>query len=329
MPLGCKHYESSQLECEPLPTTSHRPTAAFLSSVLVACFVQFFVAGCASDTYHYGLSRDEFGTRPVAGRAEHQILIGGPRPCLDRIEKVVQSPRRWIGRLFRRPKLSAELKQQRRQEAIAFANNYFTANGIPDVNIDVRVYAPKLQWQRIAGNPHIAPVWRFTGGTASWLRYTLLPMRVLNSDRYDPFSNTLHLNSTRPLRALYESASAKEYHTERELAFIKIGKGTYAMLQYVPFVPLLHDWRASSDVLTYAATELEPEAEKKLYPVVYSRLGATAVSETISVVGLSPNAPFFTAPLLRVAGSVTGRVTGKAASREYSKPNRIDGQETF
>ena len=53
--------------------------------------------------------------------------------------------------------------------------------------------------------------------------------------------------------------------------------------------------------------------------MVYSRLGSTVVSETLSVVTLSPSAPFYTTPLLRVTGGIVGRLTGKAVLLERNR----------
>lgn len=286
-------------------------------------FVLF--SGCVADSYRYGVQKSAYSTTPIAQKIETEVLVGGTKPQLDRVESFVQAPRRWVGRVFRRPEVTPAQEQTQRVAAARMASGYLAANGMTDVNVDVRVYDPKLQWQRLQDNPEISPIWKYTGGTAGWLRYTLLPMRAFHTDHYDPFSNTLHLNSARPLQALYESALAKEYQKQRELGPFNLGTGTYAMLQNVPFVPLVHNANAASDVLTFADAHLASDADE-LYPMVYSRLGTSAVSEALSVVAL--DAPFYTTPALRVGGGITGRLAGKAVqmSGEESKgfkPNQL------
>lgn len=289
--------------------------------ILFACCL-LLPLGCVSSTYHYGLSRSEASRQPISRESQARVNIGGPSPRLDRIESVVQSPRRLLRKVFRRPEISPTTELHLRTEATQEAERFLSANGISDIDIDVRVYDPKLQWQRLRSNDQISPVWKYTGGTASWLRYTLLPMRAFRTDHYDPYSKTLHLNSARPMRSLFEAASVKEHERQRQIASLEIGSGTYAMLHYVPFVPLLHDAKTSSDLLTYANENLGEQADEELYPTVYSQLGRTAVSEALSVVSLTPDAPFFTEPLLRVGGSIAGRLVGRVAFNQQSPLRR-------
>ena len=272
------------------------------------------MTGCVSDVYRYGVEPATLSDLPLNNDSTPTIRVGGVQPDVDRIERFVQAPRRWARKTFRNQEWNPEAENEQREAAVQVATKYIVENGLDDINIDVRLYDPGLQWHRLKSNQQIHPIWKYTGGAAGWLRYTLLPMRAFHTDHYDPYTNTLHVNSARPLQSLFESASAKEFRRFRSLGGLPIGTGTYAMLQNVPFAPLLHNARAGSDILTYAERSLDDETESELYPLVYSRLGATAVSETLSVVTLAPDAPFYTAPLLRVAGGVSGRMTGKAAA---------------
>ena len=297
----------------------------------VSALCLFLFASCVADSYRYGLQNSKLTTTPISHELKTEVLVGGDKPQLDRVESIVQTPRKWVRQLFRRPELDESALQKQRTDAVQLASGFLAANGMDDVNIDVRMYDPKLQWQRMSENEDIAVVWRYTGGTASWLRYTLLPMRVFHTDHYDPYSNTLHLNSSRPFQALYESALAKEYQKQHKLGPVDVGKGTYAMMQNVPLVPIVHNFNAASDVLTFANANLDAESENILYPLVYSRLGTTAVSEALSVVNVAPNAPFYAAPLLRVGGGMTGRLAGKAALHEKAtigKDTRKAGKTT-
>ena len=237
-------------------------------------------------------------------------------PQVDRLEKVFQAPRRITRKLFGTPVPTSESETEQREHAIALASQYLSDNGMDDVRIDVRVYDPGLQWRRLQANSEVSPVWKYTGGVFHWLQYTAIPLRALQTDRFDPFTRTLHLNSTQPLQALVESASAKEYRKRRFIGDLELGRGTYAMLQNIPFSPLLHEVRAGSDALTYANLHLSDDEESRLYPAVYSRLGVTTVSEVLSVGTLAPDAPIYAGPLLRVAGRVTGELSGRAIANE-------------
>ncbi len=261
--------------------------------------------GCISPRYQYGVNPILNRAQPYVVATPNPVSYGGDVPGVDRIESIVQSPKTLFRKITRRPEPDPVVEQRKRKDAVDLASEYLAVNGLNEVYIDIRIYRPREQWQRLRSNPDVGPIWKYTGGTLNWLRYTILPMRAFHSDHYDPFTNTLNLNSTQPIEALYESALAKEYQIHPRL-----GVGAYAMLQYVPFVPLYHNARASSDVLTFSEHHLQGEWMDELYPLTYSRLGSTLVSEALSVVTISPNAPIFTSPLLRIAGGTAGRAAG-------------------
>lgn len=299
-------------------------TAKFWSRVGIPLTLSVLALGCASDRYHYGVGKVALhgpsaasGSQPNSGQL--RITHGGDHPTLDRVEKLVQTPGRWIGKMFGREQISDAEASVLRGEGFLLSRDYFLANGLTGINLDIHAYSPKLQWSRLVANKEIPPIWKYTGGTASWLRYTLLPHRVLHQNDFDPFTNTLSINSTRPLQGLYESAVAKEYFYHRD----DIGVGNYAMLQYVPFAPLWHHGRATQDVITYSDHHLDPELDKQLYPLVWARLGSTAVSETLSVFSVVPTDSFLAPTMLRISGSLAGRLAGKEiANKKYREEER-------
>ena len=230
-----------------------------LVATWLACVVAS--AGCVSDSYRYGVGTTLSQTKPLVPESANPISHGVPQPKVDRIENFVQSPKKLFRKIARRPALDPNAEAQQREAATELASEYLAANGLNEIFIDVRVYQPREQWERLKSNQDIKPIWKYTGGTLNWLRYAILPMRAFHSDHYDPFTNTLNLNSTQPTEALYESALAKEYQRHRRL-----GVGAYAIMQYVPFVPLVHNAKASSDVLTFSEHHLDGELTDELYP---------------------------------------------------------------
>lgn len=275
-------------------------------------------SGCIADSYRYGAKRE--GSIDPMAKSSHvwPVTYGESSPRLDRLEKLIQMPRQavreWSGKP---PEDPAEL-MARRIESVAMSQEYLQVNGLDSVYIDVRVYDPREQWRRLKSNDAMHPIFRYTGGSLSWLRYTVVPRRVLRSDHFDPFTNTLSLNSSDPARAILEAAQVKEFYRDRWL-----GRGTYATLQYVPLVPLVHQARVAGDALTYAEHHLSGRYLDELYPMSYAQMGSTAVSESLSLVTLSPGTPFFTRPLLSGAGRLTGRMAGQWAVRER-EPKPVD-----
>ena len=276
-------------------------------AILVGLSTSF---GCVKDTYQYGIDPSLDQSKPATPASINPISQGGELPRIDRIETFVQAPKKFLRKIARRPEPDPVVQDQRRIEAVALAQEYLAANGLSEVRIEVRDYQPREQWERLKANSSIRPIWKYTGGTLNWFRYTILPMRAFHTDHYDPYTNTLHINSTQPHEALFESALAKQFQSHSRL-----GIGTYVMMQFVPFVPLYHTAKASTDVLTFSERHLDGEVSAELYPLTYARLGSTAVSEILSVVSISPNAPIFTRPLLSVAGGTVGRSTGKTLAR--------------
>jgi hypothetical protein len=266
--------------------------------------------GCASDRYQYGTSSRTASLKPLGSEATNPVFIGGEHPFVDRLELVVQAPRRFGRRVVGRKTPSPAEATEFRKEAVELSQNYLAANGMDDVHIDVRRYEPGQQWKRIRKNDRISPLWKYTGGTLSWLRYTLIPGRAMQSDAYDVYANTISINSASPTSALYQAARAKEFQQHRF-------RGTYAMLQRAPLVPFYHNTRATSDVLSYAkAADQSDELLKQLYPTAYSRLASAGVSEALFFSPLPTDTPFVVEPAIRIVGGIIGRTAGRIAMRQ-------------
>lgn len=261
------------------------------------------MAGCVRDQYYYGISaKGTHPSVPCAVEANNPIAFGGDHPRVDKIEKVVQAPRRFLKDRFGNKEQAAVRPEQSRQEAVAVSQQYLIDNGLNDVCIDARCYEPKEQWRRLRENERVAPFWKYTAGTLDVVGYTLLPKRALHVDVYSPFTNTLSINSTEPCDALFQSARAKEYRKQRWL-------GTYAVLQHAPVASVIHHVNAASDVLTYAEVRGRSDLIRELYPNTYSEIGSAVVSDVMVFVPI-PNAPPLTTPVAKAAGKVTGRLMG-------------------
>jgi len=274
-----------------------------------------------SSSYHRGVYPSFAGNLEneqelsQAANLGNPVTIGGQYPRLDRIEKIVHAPKKWVFQAIGKDLPSPETTFEQREQAIDLVSDYLVINGLSDVSIDIRRYEPWEQWHRLQSNVEISPIWKYTGGSLNWLRYTLLPNRVFGIDRYDPFTNTLHLNSDRPLRSLYESASAKQYLLHRN----RLGVGNYTMLQFAPAAPVIHNFRSSSDLLTYDRHERNRQFENELYPLTYSRVGTAVASEVISITPFSSELSWYEAGFGRLVGGITGRLAGEAVVRNSTK----------
>ncbi len=262
--------------------------------------------GCARPTYEYGLAYRRDPKPDLT--AMNELTFGGDHPKLDRVESFLRYPinkiRQWIPRKEPVPDPVEE-----RRRSILKAQEFLVLNELTDVNIDVREYDPAEQWRRLRENDRIHPFWKYTSGTLAHLQYAWLPGRVFHYDSYNPYTNTLNINSSMPSMALYEAAEAKIIRGRRY-------PGTYLAACYLPIVPLVKDARIASDVLSYARVREEWELERQLYPQIYSALGADLVSQATSLVPAASYMPFYYKPLLSLAGRAAGGATGKAVVRE-------------
>ncbi len=280
------------------------------------CWVLILVStlsGCARSTYHYGLTnRSE--PKPTLDSV-NPLVFGGEHPKLDRLERRLHYPIDKIKRWFPRRDANVEPQELRRQ-ATYKAQEYLVLNELSDVNIDVREYDPATQWQRLKENDRIHPFWKYTSGTLAHLKYAWLPGRVFHYDDYNPYTNTLYVNSTSPATAVHQAAEAKIIRNKKL-------QGTYLAAQYLPIVPLIHDVRVANDVLSYARVRQEWEFEKQLTPSIYASFGADAVSQATSLVPGAAYMPFYYKPLLSLAGSAAGGVTGRAVVKQREVQQRV------
>lgn len=276
-----------------------------LARLLVPNFLMLaFLSGCVSDTYRYGISRKESLTRLPS--TPNAIVVGGHHPNIDAIERTVQYPGKVIRKWFPSKNPEAQVARDVRQlQAVQSASDYLDDNGLNGVNIDVREYNPKAQWNRLKSNTRIAPLWKYTGGTLYHLGYCVFPGRAFGFDHYNGFTNTLSINSLSSASAVFQAGYVKKIYAQRY-------PGTFIATTFMPIVPIISDSSVSSDVLSYARASVDWKLEKELYPQAYGRLGAGVVSTGASFVPGGTVLPFYTKPLLTRAGSAAGAATGKA-----------------
>ncbi len=270
--------------------------------------------GCATSNYQFGIDQparlksSSFRDANFGESASNPIASGGDHPKVDKLERMVQSPRRFFRKVTRRPEPTAAEIERNFNLSVSLSQTYFAANDLTDVFIDVRRYEPAEQWARLKANDEIAPIWKYTGGMLNHLRYTVLPHRAFGRDAYDPFTKTLHLNSAKPAVAVYHASESKQYQQQR---FI----GTYAVAQRVPLVPIAHSIASASEAISYARATEQTELESELYPATYSRVGAETISE-IATLGVFGDISFFEIPFLRLAGRSVGKITGEAVASQ-------------
>ena len=263
-------------------------------------------SGCVRNHYQYGLGKQ---FEPNTSELPNPLTIGGEHPRLDRMERVVQYPVKTFKKWFRDPKKPEVDPLVRQEQTLHVAQQYLVKNELQDVYIDVRQYDPKTQWARIKANPRISPFWKYTGGALKVATYSVFPGRVFHFNSYDPFSNTLSINSYNPKSSLYQAGMSKDYRS-------KYFQGTYAVLQNAPYVPIVQNANVASDVLTYARIHDLWELEKELYPTAYANLAASVVSDGFLFMPSSIVLPFYTSPLASMAAGAVGGASGRIVAKQ-------------
>lgn len=280
--------------------------------LLMLSLLLLVATGCGTRQYRYGVRANSqlVPLNSVAANG-NPVSFGGTHRTIDKIERIVQIPRQAYRKLLNRPNVTPAELESRLHQSAGLAQNYLSANGLGGINIDVRRYEPGIQWQRLKANDNISPIWKYTGGTISHLRYTLVPKRALRWNSYNVFTNTIHLNSATSVDSVYYAAEAKQHHQQRL-------PGVYAMAQYIPIVPLLHSSVVANDAIGYSKSTQDWELERELTPASYSKVARVAVIQAISL-GAFSNTVFPEVALLRWAGSEAGYAAGKAVAREREK----------
>lgn len=259
-------------------------------AVVIALLLILSITGCAVKSAGYcGLSSRQHlrSTSPQV-----QFIQGKPHPLLDRMQKLAEVPTRIIRWRSNTADTSAP------GESVEVLQDYMQENRLTDVPVLVNEYDPTGEWQRLRQNDRIAPGWRYTAGVVSVASYTLIPGRVIGQDHYNPFTNSLSVNSDRVSGSLNAAAYAKDIHAQEHAGF-------YAFAGSLPGLSLFKSTRAVNDVLQYAQAAGHWNLEREVYRGQYPLVAAESVSP----------AGYFVSPLAGIALTMGGGTVGYAVGR--------------
>jgi len=277
-------------------------------SLGLLCAQLAFAWGCAGRPYRYGEFSNSSGDGPLADAPQPVTFnYGQPHKSLDRMSDVVSWPRRIL-----RP--DEPDNRQITSETTEKLRRYLERNDLDDVHVAVRDYDPGEQWRRLRENRIVPPVSRYTFGLLSVANYSLLPGRVFGRNAYNPYTNTLYVNSESPALLLHEAAFAKNVRG-RPLP------GVYAVSSHLPFLAVWHEIDATRELVGYARADEDWDLEAESYREIYPRVGSQAVGGVVTFVPV-----WWGGPLLGIAGSAVGSMAGKTtlASRERQRDREID-----
>ncbi len=280
-----------------LKRTSHR--WIWLAVVCLICG-----NGCATVPYRYS----RFHPPEEDAQTEVVFDYGQPQKTLDSIA--------WVTGIWSRIlSLNSHVNNHDlTDETRAKLTAYLEENDLTDVLVRVNQYDPKGEWRRLRENRRVAAGWRYSAGLVSMAHYTLLPGRVFGGDTYNPFTNTLYINSDVSAVVLHEAAYAKDIHSQSH-------PGTYAVFNELPVMSLWRHTKGVNDILGYARTNDDWTVERETYRVVYPQMGVHSMSLTGTF------APWWEGILFTVAGATAGHVTGQVAISIRTKERDAQKEE--
>ncbi len=283
----------------------------FLMPWILLCGLLAMHVGCASNNYRYGRLNESLGPISSPAIAVQQDLQ--PHPKMDRIQnsfdRSINRIRVWWGRPIPTP----EQVQANRAQAMGTACVYLQQQGLDDVYVETQTYQPGQQWQRLKENQRIHPVWKYTGGSLSVLSSTIFPPRLFRRDSYNPFTNTLSLNSQ-------NSASSLSAAADVRLSVAARYPGVRAMAGWVPIVPVKQSIDNANEILSFTQAEGDFQFQRQLYPFAYRLVGRRIVLEAIPFTLGGQSLPFYATPALGVAGGAIGAGVGNVVADQWVGP---------
>ncbi len=246
--------------------------------------------GCSSgrDCYSRLTPREEL--RECSAAVHFQY--GKPNRFLDTLQLASELPARLMfgGRL--------KVDHNPTEETCQVLTDYLQENELSDVPVLVNCYDPIGQWRRLRESDRVEPAWRYTAGTVNWIAYTLIPGRVICRDSYNPFTDTLSINSGRLSDSLHAAAYAKDVQNRER-------PGSYAVVNSLPGVSLWKTTIAVNDVIAYARAKDSWQLESGVYRDQYPQ---------VAVKTMAP-AGYFLTPIGNIALALSGGAVGYAVGR--------------
>ncbi|HVU88431.1 MAG TPA: hypothetical protein VHD36_14010 [Pirellulales bacterium] len=266
---------------------------------LCASLLLSALSGCKIAPYQYGHFHEDGEQGPETVTVEY----GKPNKTLDGIGKIVGFPAKILpmNAKINDHEISRTTENKLRE--------YLARNDLNDVAVFINHYDPKRQWQRLRDNKRVGAGWRYTAGAISVIGYTVFPGRIFGGDSYNPYTNSLYLNSDVSAMVLREAAYSKDVHSQKM-------PGTYAVIQDLPVLGLWSDTLAVRDVIGYAREQGDWEVEKEAYHVLYPQMGIASTS----IGGMFLSSAWWGGAALGAGGAAVGHVAGRtAAKREQAK----------
>ena len=180
------------------------------------------------------------------------------------------------------------------QNTVATSVDYLAKNEMHDVKVRVNQYAPLDELRRLHETNTVGKPLQYTLGVASIARYAVLPGQLTKADSYNPYTNTLNLNSGNAPIAIEQAAHAKDIRQRRM-------PNLYLLAKQAPGGELPGIVATKNEVINYFAMYGTPQQQQQATNSMIPRLTSQIGGEIGDFVpGSGP------------AFSIAGKVLGKA-----------------
>ncbi len=222
------------------------------------------LAGCATTVPYTGV-----GPYPQLERGKPSVLIDTLGNVLSVIPKVLFWNRN-VDRHYISPATEEKLIE------------YLEARDFPvlkDAKFRLNQYRPGQDLSRLIHNRHVAWPYRLLLGLpVTLLSDVIFPGRIFGGDRYNPFTNTVHLYSDIPAISLHEAGHVHDLSKRKY-------KGTYAALRLLPGVDLYQEAQATGEAIHYLKETEDHSTELKAYTILYPAYGSYVGSYILPPIG--------------------------------------------
>jgi hypothetical protein len=249
--------------------------------------------GCATQSRPSNKLDTSTTMPPTYGSSRVVVKHGGtPTPRVERLTRIADWPRRTFRKDSKDPR---EVSSATIEQIV----QYLEENNLTDVTVYVNHYDPTEMWYRLVHNERVGSGWRYTAGRVGLLGYRLLPPPAFARTEYDPYTNSLYLNSDTLVQGMSAAAVAKELHESDR-------PGTTYVVTRAPGFAFLHARRNFLEVVGYAQAKDNWELEQQAYRDLCPRLGAESVQ-----VGSFFVTAWWGGIALNAAGTAGGYVVGR------------------
>jgi len=215
---------------------------------------------------------------------------------------------------------------------IRIMNDYLEGNELEALHIEFQTETPKNDWDRLQANQSINPLIKYSLGSAYWLSYAIIKPSVWGKNYYDPYTNTLHINSNNDLEIMAEMSYAKIIKRQNH-------PGLYALGSKLPFISIWAQKQKTDEMLAYAKLKQDWELEKATIRKMYPGMLNGSSNDIARVAGLFLG-PLYLKPAINVGGVLIGYTIAeweisqreneiiKAAytKKQENLPNKTDSQ---